>query len=86
MKFGALTLFQQIHGNGKKIPAIVIASWHWKWSLTWRWGLSWHKDKAMIGGKSKYGRNGECIFIRVMLGPFGGLAFDTQRNMRWNKS
>ena len=41
MKIGALTFFQRMHCNGAPSKSILLAAWHWKWSLTWRWHLSW---------------------------------------------
>ena len=41
MKIGALTFFQRMHCNGTPSRSILLAAWHWKWSLTWRLHLSW---------------------------------------------
>lgn len=52
MKIGPLTLFQRMHSNGKRSATVLVASWHWKWSLTWRWHLSW--SPGMSGSFGPY--------------------------------
>lgn len=35
-----LRLFVPVHGGGKKSKTnFVLASWHWKNSITWRWAF-----------------------------------------------
>ncbi len=38
---GQLRVFQRQHSNGTPCNSFVLASWHWKWSLTWRWVFVW---------------------------------------------
>ena len=49
MKLGPLALFKRMHCNGTPTKDILIAAWHWKWSLTWRWHLSW---SPVISGRT----------------------------------
>ncbi|WP_326526927.1 hypothetical protein [Dokdonella sp.] len=85
MEIGALTLFERMHSNGTPGKTILVAAWHWKWSLTWRWHLSWYPGLA--------GKMG-LYFMRVHRGQgfnfhagvnfplLGSLSIQTQPNMR----
>ena len=68
MKIGTLTLFKRMHSNGKPAKSILVAAWHWKWSLTWSWVLNWHPDW-------KYGKS--LYFIRLNGYRYQGLYFHT---------
>lgn len=86
MKIKALTLFQRMRCNGAPSKSILLAAWHWKWSLTWRWHLSW--SPGLSGRADLYfmrvyrhqpGFNFHCGANLPVLGSF---SVQTQPNMR----
>lgn len=56
MKIGALTLFKRMRDNDeKKSRSVLIAVWHWKWSLTWSWLVTWdYTNKHKPRYKSRF--------------------------------
>lgn len=56
MKIGALTLFQRMRDNhGKKSRSILIAAWHWEWSITWSFLITYdHSNKHKAKYKSRF--------------------------------
>lgn len=40
MELGPLTLFTGLRCNHEPRPGVLIAAWHWPWSITWRWSLT----------------------------------------------
>ena len=87
MKIGALSLFERLHSNGRKINGINIAAWHWKWSITWRWIFSWYWQCGKRGYSRWIGyyRTNNGVIIRVSTPFFGEFHFQIQKNMRWPK-
>lgn len=86
MKIKALTLFHRMHCNGTPSKSILLAAWHWKWSLTWRWHLSWSPWLAGQTGfyfmrvyRHQPGINFHCGASLPLLGSF---SIQTQPNMR----
>lgn len=86
MKIGALTLFKRMHSNGARSKTILVAAWHWKWSLTWRWHLSW--QPGLSGKIGPYfmrvyrGSPGLNFHAGLNLPLLGSLSLQTQPNMR----
>lgn len=73
MKIGNLTLFERMHANGTPSSTVLLAAWHWKWSVTWRWHLSW---TAINSGKKGF------HFMRVYKGS-KGINFHCGANLPW---
>ena len=85
MNIGPLTLFERMHSNGKRAATVLIAAWHWKWSLTWRWHLSWRP--GMSGSFGPYFIRtyryvpGINFHAEINLPVFGSVSIQTQPNM-----
>ena len=85
MKIGPLTLFQRMHSNGRRSATVLVASWHWKWSLTWRWHMSW--SPGMSGSFGPYymrvhkGTPGINFHAGINLPFVGSVNIQTQPNM-----
>ncbi len=85
MKLGPLTLWKRMNANGKPCSSVLLAAWHWKWSLTWRWHLSWSPGLAGRAGlyfmrvyRHAPGVNFHCGANLPLLGSF---SLQTQPNM-----
>lgn len=85
MKIGALTLFKRQHCNGVPSKGILLAAWHWKWSLTWRWHLSWSPVVSCSMGpyfaRTYSYRRGFNFCAILNLPIIGGFKIETQPNM-----
>lgn len=86
MRIGALCLFKRQHCNGKPSNSWIIASWHWKWSLTWRWVITYTKKHSGNVGfyfrrvyKYSKGLNFHCGFNLPII---GSVNIQTQPNMK----
>jgi hypothetical protein len=90
MKFGPLTLLKKMHANGTPTSRILIAAWHWKWSLTWRWHLTW--SPGLSGRKGFHFqrvylyRPGLNFHFHANLPVLGSFAMTTQPNMDQRKA
>lgn len=92
MKIGPLGLFRRRHSNGRPIPDITVASWHWAWSLTWRWVLVWQSPHGQrwfwprFHHVSTYrgmpGRPKWCGHTSLFMPLVGSLHLQSQPNMR----
>lgn len=90
MKIGALTFLQRMHDNyGQKSRTLIIAAWHWKWSVTWSFILSYdhankHKDKYGSRFKAwRVHRQKGFYFHAGLRLPFCGLiSLQTQPTLR----
>ncbi len=86
MKLGHMTLLQRMHCNGKPSDSVILASWHWKWSLTWRWVLAWRP--GLSGRVGLYfmrvyrGSPGLNFHAGINLPLLGSFSIQTQPNMR----
>lgn len=86
MEIGALTLLKRMHSNGKPCDSVLLASWHWKWSLTWRWALAWRP--GLSGRVGPYfmrvykGSPGLNFHAGINLPLLGSFSIQTQPNMR----
>ena len=90
MKIGPLKLFERMHCNGQPSKTILIASWHWKWSITWRFHISWTpRLEGRVGFyfsrvyKHQPGLNFHTGFNIPVLGSF---SIQTQPNMSTNRT
>lgn len=88
MKIGPLTLFQR----GRRSATVLVASWHWRWSLTWRWHLSW--SPGMSGSFGSFGpyfmrtyryAPGINFHAGINLPVVGSVSIQTQPNMPLKK-
>ena len=85
MKIGPLTLFQRMPSNGRRSAPVLVASWHWKWSLPWRWHMSW--SPGMSGSFGPYlirtytYEPGINFHAGINLPIVGSVSIQTQPNM-----
>ncbi|SDJ38885.1 hypothetical protein [Pseudomonas abietaniphila] len=76
MKIGPLNLFNRMRGNGGSRSGVMVASLHWRNSITWRWALHWQETNKMIPSgfgstrtyKSEPGWNGSATLNLPVLG------------------
>lgn len=85
MKIGALTLLKRVHCNGVPTNGVLIAAWHWPWSITWRWHFSWSPGIAGRAGPyfmrtCRY-RPGLNFHAGLNLPLIGSFSMQTQPNM-----
>lgn len=86
MKIGALSCFERGHCNGDPASHVVLAAWHWRWSITRRWLLWWfpHGTTTRPSPLSwHFGRNGGHVDVGLPI--VGHLYFAWQRNMPWKQ-
>ena len=48
MKIGPLNLFNRMRGNDGSRSGVMVASFHWRESITWRWALHWRDTNKLI--------------------------------------
>ena len=77
MRIGPLGFFEKMVGSTDEI---LVASLHWRRSITWRWALYW---RPPAGGDVFYFRRIKCTAPAWMFySRFVGLMhFQTQKNM-----
>lgn len=90
MKFGALTIFKrQVDNHGRRASSVIVAAWHWKWSLTWSFILTYdHRNKHLKKYRSRiaawrvYRDQGFYFHAGIRLPGMGMLFLQTQPTMR----
>ncbi|KWS07472.1 hypothetical protein AL064_18845 [Pseudomonas syringae pv. syringae] len=48
MRFGPLKFLSRMHAPDGRRTGMLIASLHWRNSLTWRWALNWRTANKLI--------------------------------------
>lgn len=86
MDVGPMTVFQRMHCNGERTDSFLLASWHWKWSLTWRFILTWRP--GLSGKVGPYFMRvyryspGFNFHAGINMPLLGSVSIQTQPNMR----
>ncbi len=81
MNIGPMSFVTRCHCNGTPTDSWLIASLHWRRSITWRWILTWSRFNSNVKRgvhRLPWARN---IFIGVNLPIIGHWHFQTQENM-----
>jgi hypothetical protein len=75
MKLGPLLFAQRTVDNHGNPTGVLLAAWHWPWSITWSWQLYWHRLSPSVRRGFKmitFRRRQKMIVLNTpVLGTFG---------------